>query len=31
MERMYIITGAYGHLGYTIMKILTENGDNVEA
>lgn len=29
MERIYIITGAYGHLGYTIMKMLVDNGKNV--
>ena len=29
MERMYIITGAFGHLGYTIMKMLVEDGKNV--
>ena len=29
MERMYIITGAYGHLGFTVMKMLTEAGEKV--
>lgn len=29
MERMFIITGAYGHLGNTIVKSLLDQGENV--